>query len=251
MTNMFLGLAVFVCVFAAGFSAMWIRRRLPEHHMSTDSRDTVKITMGLVATLTALVLGLMISSAKDTYEDEKHETTDIIAKTAFLDRLLSAYGPETKDARAALRRAVEGMLIRYWPEASTQPARLAPEFAPAEAVYHSIRTLSPQNDEQRDLKTHAMAIAYEIGQKRWLVFEQSSPSVSPPMLVVVVCWLVVLFFSFGLYAPSNATVNTSMIVGAFAVASAVFLVLELDQPFTGLLKISCDPVVNTLKLLGR
>jgi len=251
MNPLTIGSWVFVCLFGAGLLALFLRAALPQHHLSAETKDTVRLTMGLVATLTALVLGLLIASAKGSYDTEKSEVTIMAAKLAFLDRLLAMYGPESAPARTALHQAVERIVARMWPTAVAQSAQLDPQVASAEGVYRAIQDLSPQNDTQRALKTQALGSAYELGQMRWLLFEQGGTSISTPLLVVVVCWLAVLFFSFGLFAPANGTSFAALIVAALSVAGAIFLILELDQPFDGLIQISSRPMLNALSHLGQ
>ena len=245
------GSLVFACVFGAGLLALLLRAALPKHHLSAETKDTVRLAMGLVATMAALVLGLLVASAKGSYDTEKSEVTAMAAKIVFLDRLLAMYGPETAPARESLHQAVERMVARLWPAISSQPAQLDPHVVSAEAVYRAIQSLSPQNEEQRALKTQALGSAYDMGQMRWLLFEQGGTSISTPLLVVVVCWLAILFFSFGLFAPANGTIIGALMVAALSVAGAIFLILELDQPFDGLIQISSQPMITALSHLGN
>jgi hypothetical protein len=244
-------LIVFACVFGAALLAMRLRAALPEHHLSTDTKDTVKLTMGLVATMSALVLGLLVASAKGSYDTQRTAVIQMAGKAVFLDRVLAHCGPEAAEARAALRQAMEGALAQIWPESSRQAAQLAPNLARSEALLDSIQKLAPQTDAQRALKSQALAIALDLGQMRWLLFEQSGTSISTPLVVIVVCWLAILFFSFGLFGPSNSTAVAALLVAAMSVSGAIFLILELDRPFGGLIRISSQPVLNALSQLGH
>ncbi len=216
---------------------MRLKAALPEAHLSKESEETVKLAMGLIATLTALVLGLMIASAKSSYDTNQSNVTMMASKISLLDRILELYGPDTVSARETLRRSVKHMATRVWPSSLAADADLTPDKSSAETLYQDIHSLSPRDDDQRVLKTQAFTIMTDIGQLRWLLFEQSSPSTSPIITTVVVSWIAVLFFSFGLYAPSNGTVVVALLAAAVSVAASVFLVLELDQPFGGLLQI--------------
>jgi hypothetical protein len=242
---------VSACLFGAIALGIWLRRVLPEHHLSGDTRQAVKLAMGLVATMSALVLGLLVSSAKGAFDAERTQVIQMAAKIAFLDRVLAFYGPDAAEARAQLRAAVEEVVRQIWPEEKRIPARLAPEHLAGVAVYNAIQRLSPRDDTQHSLKTQATTLAMEVGQLRSLLVAQSAPSISEPLLVVVVSWLVVIFFSFSLFAPSNATATLALIVSAFAVAGAIFLILELDRPFGGLIRISSEPMVSALNQLGK
>lgn len=250
LNDVYTGVLIFLCIFGTSALAMWLHRKLPEHHLVTETKDTVKLAMALVATMTAMILGLLVSSAKGTYDAEKKLVVEMSANLAFLDRGLEIYGPETAAARQAVRDATDTMRRRYWPETDADTAQLAPEMDSADAVYRAMHALEPQTDEQRNLKERALGVAYDIGQSRWLIYQHSGPSVSTPLLVSVVCWLSFLFFSFGIFAPPNGTALAALFVSAFSVSSAVFLILELDQPFDGLVKVSSQPLVNVLNMMA-
>jgi hypothetical protein len=205
--------------------------------------------MGLVATLTALVLGLLVASAKGAYDLQKSEVVQMAAKVAFLDRVLAHYGPDAVEARALLRRALEGAIARIWPEKPFQEHRLAPISVSGEAFYDALLKIEPKDDAQRFLKS--LGIAVDLGQIRWLLFEQAGTSIAAPLLVIVVFWLVILFFSFGLFGPANTTVLVALLVAAVSVSGAIFLILELDHPFGGLIQISRQPMLNALSHLGN
>ena len=253
MTSIAIGSLVFVSVFGAALLAIVFRLRLPEDHLSSEAKDTVKLAMGLVATMTALVLGLLVASAKGSYDADRNQVTAMSAKIAFLDRVLAIYGPESAEARESVRFAVQRMVERLWPESTQQPAQLDPRLASAsaETAYREVQRLVPKNDIQRSLQTQALGIIYDLAQMRWMLFEQAESSISMPLLVVVICWLTIIFFSFGLFAPANGTVITALMVAALSVAGAIFLILELDQPFGGLIKISNKPMLKTLNHLGN
>ena len=242
---------VFACVFGAALLAMRLRAALPEHHLSADTKDTVKLAMGLVATMAALVLGLLVASAKGAYDTEKSEVVQMAGKVAFLDRVLAHYGPDAAEARALLRRALEGAIARIWPEKKSEEPQLAPNTSNGEALYDALLKLAPQDDARRSLKSQALGIAFELGQMRWLLFEQAGTSISAPLLVIVVFWLAILFFSFGLFGPANTTAVAALLVAALSVSGAIFLILELDHPFGGLIQISSRPMVNALNHLGN
>jgi hypothetical protein len=251
MNTSLVGLIVFACVFGAALLAMRLRALLPEHHLSADTKDTVKLTMGLVATMTALVLGLLVASAKGTYDTQRTAIVQMAGKAAFLDRVLAHCGPDAAKARAALRQALEGALVQIWPQSAGHAAQLAPNLARSESLYEAIQDLAPQNDAQRAQKSQALAIAMDLGQMRWLLFEQSGTSISTPLLVIVVCWLAILFFSFGLFGPPNPTAIAALLVAALSVSAAIFVILELDRPFGGLVRISNQPVLSALSQLGH
>lgn len=252
MNPSIIGILIFSSVSVSAILALRFRKVLPEHHLGDATKDTVKLTMGLVATMTALVLGLLVASTKASYDTEKGEITQIAATIIYLDRILVRYGPESGPARQMLRHTVENAIIRIWPDAKLKSAHARPDpsMSWSEALPVAIQDLTPQNDAQRAAKSEAARIAGDLGQLRWLLFEQMETSVSIPMLVVVVCWLAILFFSFALFAPVNGTAIGALVVAAASVAGAIFLILELDHPFDGFIRISSQPLQSSLAELA-
>ncbi len=249
MSSLAIGSIVFICVFGGALLGISLRLILPEHHLSPESKDAVKVGIGLIATMAALVLGLLVATAKASYDTKSNELTEMSANTVMLDRMLAHYGPEAKPIREALRRAGARSLELLWPQNGQAP-RLEPAGG-AEALYDAIEALSPKNDAQRTLQSQALNLTLDIGKMRWLLFEQSGSSISTPFLVVLVFWLTIIFMSFGLFAPHNLTVVATLLVCALSVSGAIFLILELDQPFEGLIRISSAPVQSALAHLGK
>ena len=235
---------------AATATGRRLRRVLPDDHRSEQTRDTVKLAMGLVATMTALLLGLLVSSAKSSYDATRGQVIQMAARVAYLDRLLVEYGPDAADIRSKLRVMTEGAIRRIWPEGKETRSQLAPERHAGNEVYSAILRLSPRDDTQRTLKDQAVAVAADVGQSRELLLVQSVPSISMPLLIVVVTWLILIFMSFSLIAPENATAALSLAVSALSVSGAIFLLLELDQPFGGLMAITSEPLLLTLSQLA-
>jgi hypothetical protein len=249
MSPMTISWIVFACVFGGALFGLFLRRILPEPHLSPESKDVVKLGMGLIGTMTALVLGLLIASAKNSFDTQRNGLAQMSANLIFLDRVLAHYGPEAKDARAMLHASVADMLDRTWPEDGAQPK--AGSEGLYEGLYEKIQELSPKNDGQRALQAQALKVGMDIAQTRWLLFAQKGRSIPIPFLVVMVSWLTILFASFGMFAPPNGTVLVTLLVCALAVSSAIFLVLELDQPFQGMIQISSAPLHSALDQLGR
>jgi hypothetical protein len=244
---------VFACVFGGVVLGMFIGRSLPVSHLGDDSKDTVKVGLALIGTLTALVLGLLVASAKGTYDAQNGAVKELAANVILLDLALARYGPETKEMRELLRRAVTLHLHRLWPEDSTETVNLTPGEARAEMelFYDRVAALTPENDGQRALKARALDITANMAQARLRMFAQRDSSIPVPFLVVVVVWLMVLFVGYGLLAPRNLTVLTVLVVCAFSVAGALFLILELDRPFAGVLRIPSTPLHDALARLGQ
>jgi hypothetical protein len=242
---------LFLCLVGVALLGRRVRRYLPEDHLSADSKDAVKLAMGLVATMTALLLGLLISSAKGTYDTVQSEVMQMASKVAFLDRVLVFYGPEAATARGACRDAVAEAVRRMWPGERGGPAQLAPNEQMGDAFYAAVHRLSPHDDSQRALKAEVVALMVDLGQLRSLLQAQAIPSISRPLLIALVSWLVVIFFGFSVVAPPNATTTLALVASAFSVACAVFLILELDHPLAGLIRIPSEPMINVLNHLAK
>ena len=228
-----------------------LRRVVPAEHLSSDSKDAVKLALGLVATMTAILLGLLVSSAKSSFDTTRNEVMQMAAKVALLDRVLLLYGPQTADARRALRESIEEGVRRTWPAQGQAPAQLSPNEQMGDAVYVAISHLAPQDDAQRALKTEAASLMTQLAELRVLIQAQAVSSVSKPLLIALAVWLVVIFLGFGLLAPSNATSTLALIAGAFSVACAVFIILELDEPFAGVVRVPGEPLLNVLAHLSK
>src|SRR6266481_8244720 len=231
---------------------MFLRNTLPEHHLSTDAKDVVRLGTGLIGTIAALVLGLLIASAKNSYDTQSTQIKQMTANIILLDNFLEQYGPETGAIRNLLRRGVVILADRMWRENNSDPAKAAPFEASAasEAFYLKLQELSPQNDAQRSLQARAIQISTDTAQARLLLFAQTNNSIPMPFLVVLIFWLTIIFASFSLFAQPNAIVVGSLLVFALSAAGAIYLILELGQPFEGLMQISSAPLRNALAPLG-
>jgi hypothetical protein len=253
MSAIAVGVIAFVCMFGGSLAGMFLRKILPEHHLSDDSKDTVRIGMGLIATLCALVLGLLISSAKNSFDEMNSGIAQSSAKLILLDHVMANYGPETQPIREELRRMVIKRIEMVWPEQKTS-AYGVDAFAKSpsvEIVAGKLRELTPKSDLQRTFQSEALQLCGEILQMRWMVIEQSQVSLPPAFLVVLLFWLAILFGSIGLFAPPNKTVLAVMVVCAISVGGAIFLIEEMNNPLGGIVKISSAPLVNAVENMGK
>ena len=250
MSSITISFIAFACVFGGALLGILLRVVLPQSHLSAESKDIVKLGMGLVGTMAALVLGLLVASAKGSYDAQVAELTQGSTNILLLDRLLAQYGPETKEARALLRGAVVRVLDRTWPQAGASASGLPPP-ASAETLYGKIQGLSPKDGAQRSLQSQALSIALDLRKTRWLMYEQETESVALPLLAILVLWLTIIFISFGLFAPFNATVVSSLIAAALSVSAAIFLILDMYKPYSGLIQISSAPLRFAVAHLGQ
>ena len=253
MSALSVGLIVFACVFAGALFGMFLGRVLPKEHLSSDARDVIKVSMAMVATLAALVLGLLTASANSSLADKESELRSGAAQVILLDRTLAEYGPETKEARDLLKQMITERINQIWPEedTSTVAAESIRNGGGVELVQQTLLALSPQTDAQRWLLSTALQISTTIAAARWTVLEQIGSGIKWPFLAVVVFWLTIIFASFGLFAPRNASVIVALFVAALSVAGSITLILEMDQPYSGLIKIPSTSLRVALDQLGR
>ena len=207
--------------------------------------------MDMLVTLTAVVLGLLIGSAKSSFDTQTADVAVLSAKLVLLDRVLANYGPEAQGVRDLLRDMAVRSLDQLWPQ---ERARISVKQATAavwDPLYQKIQALSPTDDTQRSLKVQATSVAIDLAQTRWLMYAQASNSISRAMLAILIFWLTVIFVSFGLGAPANATVTSEFMVCGLSVSGAIFLILELYVPYGGLISVSSAPLRNALAQLGQ
>jgi hypothetical protein len=251
MSPLSMSLIAFVIIFAGSFLGMFIRKRLPGEHLTGDTKDVVRLGTGLIGTLAALVLGLLISSANGTYDTQSTEVKQLTSNIVLLDRTLALYGRETDSVRALLREGVVSLANQIWHEQSSESRKVKPfvESTSAASLYENVLNLSPQNEAQRLLKTRAIEAINDIGKTRLLISDEGG-SIPMPFLMVLVFWLTMIFASFSLFADLNVVTITALCVFALSAAASLFLILELSQPFTGLMMIPSDPLRNALTPLA-
>jgi Protein of unknown function (DUF4239) len=247
---------IFCCIFGGALFGMWLANVLPEHHLNTETKDLVKLGVGLIGTMAALLLGLLVASAKSSYDARSSELTQLAANTVLLDRALAHYGPETGEIRGVFKTAIARMIDVVWQNNGTVAGALPAATAslstqPLGVVFDKVQELVPRSEAQRAIQSQAESVMVNFAQERLLLFAQSGSSIPTPFLVIVVFWLTILFVSFGLFAPRNATAIVTLFVAATSVASALFLILDLDHPFSGLLQISSMPLRSALFVLGK
>lgn len=249
MSSISVSLIVFGCLSAGSAAGMLLRSIVPRHHLSPESKMSVQLGMALVSTMSALVLGLLVSSAKNSYDTQSTELTVTAANVLQLDSILAHYGPETKDVREDLRQALQKALDTLWTKEKND--RMAGSSRTSEIIFDKIQDLTPKDENQRNMKSQALTLLEGVRQMRWLQYEQLSNSVPIPLLIILVSWLTMLFVGIGLFAPANTTVIASLIVSEIAVSAAILLILEFYSPFGGLIEVSSAPLRAALAQLGH
>ncbi len=247
-----IGSIVFVCIFSSAMLGGYLRTMLSAHHLTEDSMRVVTMSTSLITALVAMVLSLLISSAKDSFNSINDEVAQSAAKVVLLDRALANYGPEAKETRTSLRHTIASIIDMIFTEqGSTQTALTAPErLAGMEQFQAMLRGLVPQSDAQRSLHSHALELSNELEQMRWLVIGYERNATFPPFLLALTLWLSILFIGLGVHTANNSIVVVTLFASALAVSGAVLLIEELDHPLDGLIRVSGAPLRTALTQIG-
>ena len=252
MNPTLIGVLVFACAFGGTLLGMRLKSLLPEHHLHDDSKGSVQLGVGLIATMTALVLGLITASAKSSFDDVNELMKNTAADLLSLEDALAHFGPAADSIRADMHETVRLRIDMIWPQdggqASIDPFALADRV---DRMAAGIRGLVPASSEQQWHYNRANELIGPITSARWNVASGLTNSIPPPFLAVLVFWIAVTFVSFGMFAPGNATVITVMFLCALSIGGAIFLVLEMDEPFAGLIRASSEPLRYALALMER
>jgi hypothetical protein len=246
---------VFVCTIGAALFGMFLRTRLPPHHLSEQSWELVKVVLTVLGTLTALVLGLLIASAKGSLENKINELVRMSAWIVQLDRTLAEYGPETREAREMLKQDVATRIRELWGRRAGLTASQVRETLSlghgSQILQRQLLNLTPQNEAQSWFKRTALDISNNIAELRWRALFATGRSIQLPFLVILTLWLAAIFASFGIFAPRNGNVIATMTICALSAASAIFLIIEMDQPFGGFVRVPIGPLETALQELGH
>ena len=251
--SMTMGLMVFTCVFSGALLGLYLSAKVSAHHLTADSKDAMKMALGVIGTLAALVLGLLLASAKSSFDAKSNAIHRVSADLVLLDRALARYGPETRDARDLLRNSVAAVIQRVWQEEELQVAKFDTIEAAAglEGVEGRVRDLSPRTDAQRGFQSRAVSIISEMAQERVLMLERTKTTIPTPFLIVLVWWFTMIFACLSLFAPRNALVMAIMFACALSVSAAIVLILDLDSPYQGVIRLSSAPLRNALAHIGQ
>ncbi|HEX5471238.1 MAG TPA: hypothetical protein VFW73_05100 [Lacipirellulaceae bacterium] len=247
------GFCVFICSLGGALLGMFVASRLPKTHLGESSKDVIKVATAVVATLAALVVGLLISAAKGSFDTKDMRLKQIAAQTVLLYQKMVEYGPETHEARAVLHGVIAHAIAAIWtgnnhgtinPRATEQGTGTLP-------VQHLLLQLVPKNDAQRWLKSSALQVAGEIEAERVLALQQIGGSIQWPFLAILGFWFAIIFLSFGLFAPINSSVFVVLFACSLSVAAALYLIVQMDRPYSGFMQISSAPLQLALRQIGN
>jgi hypothetical protein len=238
MPSVYVAAGAAVSVFLCGLLGLWVQSLLPESHTSDRSRDIIGGVVGLLTLLLALVLGLLIWTAYGVTNTQKTELQLLSARALEFDLEMKQYGPEGDPGRELMRTELVWAHEQFWGDESAMAAAY-------EASYHNMGSMSdflnglhPTTDKQKQLLGAADQHYSAVGETRLLMSLQLIDPISWPLIITVIAWSCLLFCGFGLLSRRNWTTICVLALGASSVASAIFLILELSQPYTSLLRIS-------------
>jgi len=246
MNHLVIGLISFAAIFAGALVGLFARKRLPDHHLSSETQSAITVSVAVLGTLSALVLGLMITTANSSFSARSDEVRELSLQAIRMDRNLRRYGPETAEARAALRIWAIAKLQQLFPDKRKPPISSGTTITLLENVQDEVLNLTPQNEQQRYLRTLCVTLSSTMIQARWALEQRMGHSTPIPFLVLLIFWLTVVFASFGLFAPANPTVVVALFLCSVAVSGGIYLIEELDNPLSGFIQIPSDSMRKAL-----
>ncbi len=253
MGSLPIGIIIVTILFGSASLAMMAARYLPEHHLTAETKSVVSVSMAVVGTLSALVVSLLISTANSSFTAKSEDVTQISANVISLDRMLRRYGPDTEDIRVLVRQYAAEKLQDLFPRDSPKATNLenAATLSVLENVQDKILALTPASDLQRFLQAQALQFTGAITATGWQLGQENMSKSPFPVFVMMMFWFVIIFGSFGLFAPRNATAITAIFLCAVGIGGAIRMTTELQTPFTGLIRISGAPLTHALEMISH
>jgi hypothetical protein len=247
------GIVVTIITFAGGVAGLYVQKLLPDQHSVEKSRDMIGSVMGLVTLLLALVLGTIVGSAYFFSATQQSELQALAVQSIQFDEALAQFGPEAKPIRDQWKGALDRAHKLFWggEDVDAEKLSVATAMAGMQAMKGALKSLDAKSPEQKQAVASAGVHFGLIETTRLLMSLQLANPFSRPLLIVVVFWAFFLFCGFGLLSRLNATTLGALAFGAFAVGSAIFLIRELSQPYTGLFRISAAALEQTIDAIDK
>jgi len=247
MVNLIIGLVSFAAIFGGVLIGRFAARRLPNHHLSSETQAAVTVAVAVIGTLSALVLGLMISASNTSFSARSDEIRQLSLQLIRVDRNLRRYGPEAGDARAKLHAWAQVKIQQLFPEEGKPHPSNQTAITMLEGVQDALLDLSPTNPRQEYLRTLCVTLSSQLIQARWALEIRAGHSIPVPFLILLIFWLAIVFASFGLFAPVNPTAMVALLLCSIAVAGGIFLIEELDTPSSGFIRLPSDSLQKALE----
>jgi hypothetical protein len=251
MSHINIGLISFAAIFCGVIAGMLVARCLPGRHLSTETQSAVTVSVAVIGTLSALVLGLMISAANRSFSTRSDNVREVSLQLIRIDRNLRRYGPEADDARLALHAWAKAKTQQLFPEKGQERPSNQGTIIMLESVQDEILDLEPKNPQQDYLRTLCLTLTSTIIHERWSLEMLTGQSIPFPFLILLVFWLSIVFVSFGLFAPPNPTTIVILLLCSVAVSGGIYFIEELDNPASGLIQISPDAMRKAVNEIGN
>ena len=246
MSHLVIGLVSFAAIFGGALLGLFARRRLPGHQLSSETQSAVTVSVAVLGTLSALVLGLMITAANSSFSARSDEVRSLSLQLLRMDHNLRRYGLEAEDARVKLRAWATTKIRQLFPQKGQPRPSSEETIVKLESVQDAILALTPQDERQKYLRPLSLNLSSTMIQARWSLEQRTGHSVPIPFLVLLIFWLAIVFASFGLFAPANPTAIVALFLCAVAVSGGIYLIEDLDNPRSGFVQISSDSMRKAL-----
>jgi ABC-type multidrug transport system fused ATPase/permease subunit len=251
MHDLLVTAASFLCLVGASLGSLVISQRLPARYRKDDTGNIVRIAANIFVVATSLVLGLLLNSAKNTFEAVDRNVHVLATDIILLDRTLRHYGPEAAAARERLAAYVRRAVDDAWVAGSSPVLDDREAERLLDAVGDALLRIRPSDPARAELWRDAHASYQNVVKQRWVLIEESDGTIPTPFLVLLVMWLMLIFGSYGYLAPGNAVVVITLVLAALLLSGAVYLILDMDRPFSGTLQISSAPLERAIEQLRR
>jgi len=244
----------FICIFGGALGGLFMQSFLPPHHLSKESQESVKLGAGLIATMAALILGLLVSSSKGTYDRVNVLINEAAANTISLDQTLKNYGPEADSLRHTLLERVITIRNDIWPEnnnLATKSSTALRKESTILGLVKKIAELKANDPGALQMQSNAVKIATELNQQRWQITVESTSKLPLTLVVIPIFWITFLTFVYGLFAPRNPTVSMVLFFCSLSIAGAIYLICEMSMPLDGSIKVPSQPFQTVIELLSK
>ena len=251
MVHVLTGLIAFAAIFGGAMIGILCARRLPEHHLSAQTQSAITVSVAVIGTLSALVLGLMITAANSSFSARSDEVRELALQIIRIDRNLRRYGPEAAPVRARVGEWAIAKTHQLMPEKGRPIPTNGQTIELLESVQDGILALEPKDERQKYLRTVSVTLCSTLIQARWALETRAGHSIPTAFLVLLIFWLAIVFTSFGLFAPPNSTAIISLFLCSVAVAGGIVLIEELDNPLSGFIRIRPDAMRRAITEITR
>jgi hypothetical protein len=244
----------FLCILGGALGGLFMQGFLPPHHLSKESQESIKLGAGLIATMAALILGLLVSSSKGTYDRVNILINEAAANTISLNQTLKSFGPEADPLRQTLLERVTAIRDDIWPENNKAAKKSADALRKGSTILGMVKMIADlkSNDPGAlQMQSNAIAIATELNKQRWQITIESTSKLPLTLIVIPIFWITFLTFVYGLFAPRNPTVAMVLFFCSLSIAGAIYLICEMSMPLDGSIKVPGQPFQTVIEILSK